>query len=350
MATFRKRRSRWQVQIRRKGFPSLARSFLLRADAEAWGRQQEVALERGDIVNVRRQLQRLTLRQLLTRYADEVTLQKRGARAERARIGVILRHRIADTTLDQLKPAVIASYRDARLKMVQSASVRRELSIVRHCLEVARKTWGVQIRTNPASDVIRPASSPSRTRRLAPHELVALETALHVCRNPLVRDVFDFALATGMRRGEVLSLMWSSVSLANRTARLLLTKNGDSRNVPLSPVALDVLARRQHYLQTLGGTTTSHQPTGLVFPISANGFRLAWERVKRRAKIDDLRFHDLRHEAISRFFERGLNVPEVALISGHRDLRMLFRYTHLRPEAVAKKLAGLPERGLQSDE
>jgi integrase len=75
-------------------------------------------------------------------------------------------------------------------------------------------------------------------------------------------------------------------------------------------------------------------------PISANAFRLAWERVKRRAGVEDFRFHDLRHEAISRFFEIGLSVPEVALISGHRDPRMLFRYTHLRPETIARKLQG----------
>jgi integrase len=77
---------------------------------------------------------------------------------------------------------------------------------------------------------------------------------------------------------------------------------------------------------------------GRVFPISANAFRLAWERLRVRAGVTDLHFHDLRHEAISRFFEKGLNVPEVALISGHRDPRMLFRYTHPKPQAIIKKL------------
>jgi integrase len=76
-----------------------------------------------------------------------------------------------------------------------------------------------------------------------------------------------------------------------------------------------------------------------VFPVTANAVRLAWERLRRRAGLKDLRLHDLRHEAVSRFFEYGLTVPEVALISGHRDPRMLSRYTHLRPENVAEKLA-----------
>ena len=74
-----------------------------------------------------------------------------------------------------------------------------------------------------------------------------------------------------------------------------------------------------------------------VFPISANCVRLAWERCRSKAGISDLRFHDLRHEAVSRFFEMGMSVPEVALISGHKDVRQLFRYTHLNPANIFKK-------------
>jgi len=93
------------------------------------------------------------------------------------------------------------------------------------------------------------------------------------------------------------------------------SKNGRARHVVLTRRAGTVLA-------ALARTT------GRVFPMSPNGFRLAWERVRRRAGLEDLRFHDLRHEALSRFFEMGLTTPEVASISGHRDPRMLFRYSH----------------------
>ena len=72
--------------------------------------------------------------------------------------------------------------------------------------------------------------------------------------------------------------------------------------------------------------------------MSANAVRLAWERLKNKGNIKDLHFHDLRHEAISRFFEKGLSIPEVALISGHKDVRMLFRYTHLKAKDVLIKL------------
>ena len=76
-----------------------------------------------------------------------------------------------------------------------------------------------------------------------------------------------------------------------------------------------------------------------IFPVTDVAVRQAWDRLVKRAGITNLRFHDLRHEAFSRFFEMGLSVPEIALISGHRDPRMLFRYTHLRAEDVVKKLS-----------
>ena len=93
------------------------------------------------------------------------------------------------------------------------------------------------------------------------------------------------------------------------------------------------------------GTTSSCLFFASVFndapslsPVSANGFRLAWDRLRGRAGLSNLRFHDLRHEAISRFFELGLNIPEEVVISGHKDPRILFRYTHLRAESLIPKL------------
>jgi integrase len=134
-----------------------------------------------------------------------------------------------------------------------------------------------------------------------------------------------FALETGMRRGEMLSLTWRNVDLDQGLAYLKETKNGEERTVPLSPSARDLL---------LSMAKTGYR----VFPASPNAVRLAWERMKRSAGIEDLRFHDLRHEAISRFFEAGLSLPEVALISGHKDARMLTRYAHFTAKSVAKKL------------
>ena len=148
-------------------------------------------------------------------------------------------------------------------------------------------------------------------------------------RNQHIKALINFAIATGMRRGEILRLDWHDINFETKTLFIPLTKNGHSRTIPLSNQAISILRDIQDK-----NDTDKQRP----FPLSDNAAKLAWQRLLRRSGIDDLHFHDFRHEAISRFFERGLSVPEVALISGHRDFRMLFRYTHLKAEDVAQKL------------
>jgi integrase len=131
-----------------------------------------------------------------------------------------------------------------------------------------------------------------------------------------------------MRRGELLQLRWEYVELNLGVAHLALTKNGESRDVPLSRRAIQTL----HELRAEG---IKHE---FVFPMSGNAVRHAFEHLRVRAGMPEFRFHDLRHEAISRLFEKGLNVAEVAAISGHRELKMLYRYTHLRATELAVKL------------
>jgi integrase len=146
-----------------------------------------------------------------------------------------------------------------------------------------------------------------------------------ICSNSAwyLRPLITLAIETGMRRGELRSIRWKDVDQTARTIRILKTKNGHPRTIPLTPKAIEILASLERKDER-------------VFPVTPNAVRLAWERLRKRAGLEDLRLHDLRHEAVSRFFEYGLTVPEVALISGHHDPRMLSRYTHLRPEKVAK--------------
>jgi integrase len=136
--------------------------------------------------------------------------------------------------------------------------------------------------------------------------------------------VIEFAIETGMRRSEMLKLKWQDINLETGFALLYDTKNGEDRKVPLTLKCI----------QLLNQLSRSHEH---VFPISATCLNQAWRRAVRKAEIKDLRFHDLRHEAVSRFFEMGMNIAEVALISGHKDVTQLFRYTHLKPENVFKK-------------
>ncbi|WP_245163375.1 site-specific integrase [Bradyrhizobium vignae] len=164
-----------------------------------------------------------------------------------------------------------------------------------------------------------------RTRRLRPGELNRLLKATRSCRSPPISQIIQFALATGMRRGEIADMQWKDLDLKRRLLTIPVTKNGHARTIPLSNGAIKSLPKRCSI-------------DGRVFSMTGNAIHLAWDRITERAGLDDLRFHDLRHEAISRFFELGLTIPEVATISGHRDATMLLRYAHASSSAVFKKL------------
>lgn len=325
MATIRKRGSSWQAQVRREGYPPLSKTFPSKADAAAWARDQERAIDRAELPTTARALRGMTVSDLLRRYREAATPTKRGAEPEQYRIKTVLAHALAQGSLNRLSPAAVAQYRDDRLKLVQPGTVRRELAIIQHCLEIAKKEWGLPILTDPVQQVSVPEAQRSRERRLEDGESDLLASAAATSAWYL-RPLITLAVETGIRRGELLSIRWKDVDQTARTIRILKTKNGHPRTIPLTPRAVEILASLERKDER-------------VFPVTPNAVHLAWERLRRRAGLEDLRLHDLRHEAVSRFFEYGLTVPEVALISGHRDPRMLSRYTHLRPERVAEKLA-----------
>src|SRR5690349_11855611 len=134
MATIRKRGSSWQVQVRRDGYPDISKSFSAKADALSWAREKERAIERAELPVGLRQAAGTTLGDLLKRYEVEVIPAKQGARFEKSRIRTLLAHPIARASLAKLSPALVARYRDDRLAAVSGDSVRRELTILRHCL------------------------------------------------------------------------------------------------------------------------------------------------------------------------------------------------------------------------
>jgi len=332
MASIRKHRGKWQAQIRRYGYPALSKTFSVREDAIRWAREQDRLADRGEWAAPTLSSPDTTLADVLARYEREVTPKKRCKASEKYHLRVLARHAIAKLRFNYLTPAAICRFRDDRLKSVSSSTVVRELGILGHAIKIAGNEWNLSVQPDLMSKVEKPEPNRPRERRLTDEEAKAIEKAFKHCLNKLVPEVVRFAIATGMRRSEVLSLDWQRINLKTRIALLPITKNGDPRSVPLSNEAVATLERL---------SKSEKKSRGLVFPISANAFRMAWERIRRRANIKDLHFHDLRHEAISRFFELGLTVPEVQLISGHKDVRMLFRYTHLKPEIVSKKLEKL---------
>lgn len=326
MATFRKRCGKWNVQIRRDTSAPISRTFIKKSDAEEWARHMEVQADRHDLAPSREAMAQYKISGILTRYKTEITVKKKSHISESRTINFLLRQPIADIALDILNESHICQFRDMRLETVKPATVVREIAILQHALEIAKREWHFPLRNNPAKGIKKPRINNARTRRLEKTEFEKLMVATNSCTNSHIKPIIVFALETGMRQGEIINAKWTDIDFQNRTLHIPITKNGHSRTIPLSQKALDLLYDRK----AIGSE--------YMFPISSSSFQQSWKRLLKRTDIQNLHFHDLRHEAISRFFEIGLSVPEVALISGHRDFKMLFRYTHLKPEELAKKL------------
>jgi integrase len=211
MASIRRRGAKWQVQVRRQGLRPLTRTFRLKSDAELWARQREAELDRGDLPVDHRTLRSLRLANLLERYRDTVTPKKRGAAQERYKLRVLLAHPIAQQSLERLSAAEVARYRDGRLARVAAGTVRRELAVLRHCLEIAFNEWGIGLPGNPVRQLELPPPSRGRERRATPQELTALLSACRCNRSASLPALIQLAVETGMRRGELLAMKWSDV-------------------------------------------------------------------------------------------------------------------------------------------
>lgn len=183
MATIRQRGTRWEVQIRRKDWPTLSRSFATKGDARAWATVIESEIERGVFVD-RKEAEQNTLGDLLHRYSEEVSPHKKGGEQEILRIRKLRSDPIAQFKISALTGKVLATYRDRRLKgdgkrqPVTGSTVNRELTLISHVLNVASKEWDVHLPVNPVSGMRRPRESRGRTRRLSPTEEVRLLSEL----------------------------------------------------------------------------------------------------------------------------------------------------------------------------
>lgn len=326
MASIRQRAGVWQARIRRKGYPDEVSSFHTKTEAQAWARAVEAAMDQG-VHQATHSARSILLAGLLQRYGSEVSPTKRSKLREQQTIQFMLRHKIAAYSMEKLTPAVVASYRDERLKTVAPATIIRELSILSSVISHARKEWGLPT-ANPCALVRKPTTPQGRTRLLTKDEETRLIAELQPVRrrSPWMAPLVLLALETAMRRGELLSMRWENVNLQAQTALLPMTKNGTARVVPLSRRAVAIL-------QALSGTDT-----GPVFPISYMVVNNCFVDACKRARIVDLHFHDLRHTATSRLAEKLPNVIELASVTGHQTIQMLKRYYHPKAEVLAQKL------------
>jgi integrase len=324
VATISRHGKGWRVQIRRTGYPVLSRTFsppLTKGHAKSWADRAEIELLTGTFTAAKH-----TLGEAFDKYAQEESPKKRGARWEKLRLAAdpLRASRMAAKAIGQLAPVDLASWRDARLRAVSAATVRREMNLIDSVLELARKEWK-WIASNPLRDVKKPAAPRSRRRRVTDAEIRSMCERLRGPAGLEVAAGFRLAIETGMRAGEMWSLERGQIDLKRRVVRLLRTKNGDERDVALSKPAVKIvkalLADGRQRLMT-----------------SSNATRDALFRKARvAAKIDNLHFHDSRAEAIWRLSKK-LDPLELARQIGHRDPKSLLLYYEADAAEMARKL------------
>ncbi|MHB8563544.1 MAG: tyrosine-type recombinase/integrase [Acidiferrobacteraceae bacterium] len=319
----------WQAHIRRRGYPALTRTFDTKTKAQAWAATLESEIARGVFVS-RSESESTTLGQALERYGRDVTPKKKASTVarERNRVKVLARLPLAKRSLAAIKGAHISALvNEWQTAGAGANTIRLDLALLSHVFTMAGSAWGMESLGNPVQRIRgqRPKLPCGRTRRLVDDEEARLLEAAKTYGGEIGR-VIPWAIETAMRRGEIAAMRWEHW---DRKARVLLipeTKTGTPRRVPLSTRALQVLEGLPRRLD------------GKVWGMRPDSISQAFERVCGAAGITGLTFHDLRHEAASRLFEKGLNPMEVAAITGHKTLQMLKRYTHLRAEDLVGML------------
>lgn len=351
----------WKALIRKRGWPTTSKTFRTKRDAEDWARRTEDEMVRGVYID-RTSAERLTFGKALDRYLSEVTPTKKpSTQAQEKKKAGPLRDYFGVYSLAAISPDLIARYRDERLatprtvrdgqKRIQKPgagtlspnTVRLELALMSHLYTTAIREWQLGLVRNPVANVRKPSPGDGRDRRLSEDEERELRAKINAHSNPMLGWIFTIAIETGMRSGEIAGLHLNQVDLKRRVVRLAVTKNDSARTVPLTQAATKA------FTEALANPT---RPKGcqLVFfgEPGRDGkrrpyvFHQVWREIKLALGLGDLRFHDLRHEAVSRLVEAGFSDQEVSAISGHKSMQMLKRYTHLRAEDLVAKLDRSP--------
>ncbi len=333
MASLKRYRGRWSVKIRRKGHRGIYETFDKISDARSFINKVESDIQQKKYRDIS-EAANTSLRTVLHRYIREKLQHKQDKKRERSKFNVILRHDIVKRMLAELRTSDFAKYRDQRLELgITNSTINRELSSMRVAIQTSIDEWDCWIPENPVKSSVKLTENPARERRLETGEYEKLMIACKRNTKWSSPSIFwcpaiNFAIETAMRLSEQMLLNWKHVDMEKRTAFLPaeITKTKRSRTVPLTDAALAVLKEVPRHIQ------------GKVFPMSLNYHNRGWRALCKRAGITGLRWHDLRREATSRMFERGLSISEVQSITGHVTMQMLTTYTQHPAEILAEKL------------
>ena len=336
--------ARYRVQIRLKGYPTQTATFKRKTDAKRWAQDTESAIrDRRHFKTA--ESKRHTLSDLIDRYIRDVLPNKPKSYKKQKQQLNWWKEQIGAYLLVDVTPALIAEYRDKLSREETSqertrapASVVRYMAALSHAFTIAVREWG-WLDSNPMQKVTKPKEPRGRVRFLDDDERNNLLEACRQSTNPYLYPVVVLALSTGMRQGEIMNLTWNDVDLHQGQIILHETKNGERRAVPLAGHALGLL--KEH-------AKVKRLDTALLFPSPHMNkpidLRTPWLKALKKAKIDDFRFHDLRHSAASYLAMGGATSGEIADVLGHKTLAMVKRYAHLSEQHTAGVVARMNEK------
>ncbi len=315
MATIRRRKNNWQAVIRLKGYPAFYKTFTQKTDAKNWTKIAEHRIHRDDAGILIKKYP--IFKEIVNRYLDEVSVNKRCFKIEQLIIKNILKERFCDLPLNKITPKIIADFRDRQMTQVKANTFNRRLDVVSNIFSICRKEWDYPV-NNPCLMIKRPRNPEPRNRVLNQTEIRKLLSDNSLSLE--LRQIIIVALETGMRKSEILSIKREHIN--DNLLHIPITKT-KSRTIPLTKLAQKTLLE-------------SHIP----YRINVNTLGHTWRRLMRKHRLNDVCFHDLRHTALTNLFlKKSLTVPEVMLISGHSDPRILLKtYTNLKAQDLVEKI------------
>ncbi|GAA4502937.1 site-specific integrase [Gluconacetobacter tumulicola] len=288
-----------------------------------------------------------TLRQAIKKYLYEEAPKLRGEKQAILRLKAWDRSEFASMKLTDITAQAIFSWMKNRRKIVNGKSIPVSPSTIRNDIyrlsaifEIARAPvtkngWGLTAIKNPTRDIALPTPDAGRDIRLQKGDEQRLAAAL-MTLNEHGEEVLAFmriALDTGMRKSEILTTTVADIQHTTQgfAIRKALTKNGSPRTIYLSDRAADI-AQRLAY---------GKNPRQRLFSMKSTMLDNTWRAARAKAGLDDLRIHDLRHEAISRMADAGMSIGALSKMSGHKTAQMLLRYVNAREDDIRAKLSSI---------
>lgn len=324
MASIQRRSESWRAVVRRTGYPTQISTHRLKSDAEAWARKIEREMDQAEFSVATSY--KGTAKAILEDFRDKISPSRKGHRWEKTRINKLIKEPWLQKPVNKITKRDVADWRDAQ--RISGSSVRREMNLLSSVFNHAIKEWSLPI-NNPMKGVRKPKEGKARDRRPSAEELGAIRSHFEN-KKPQMLVAMELAIETAMREGELFNARLEWIDLKGRCIKLPDTKNSDARAVPLSSVALKLLTEQVARARLLGQKT--------LFSFKEGAAGIYWREAMKELKIDDLHFHDLRHEAITRMVPKFPNILELAKVTGHRDLRQLQRYYNPTVESLAAKL------------